>query len=646
MKFSFLFLRKLINGLTDKDKLLEILNLYIFESEWLKNDTLEVSIPANRYSDAACHWGLAQEIAVALKTKAKIPNLYLEGFYKKYFQKDFKKLNFQVEVLEEKLCPRYLAQFFDNIEVKASPLWLQKVLKSCGLKPINNVVDIMNYVMLETGQPLHAFDYDKLKDKKIIVRRAYPHESFLSLDNLSYQLNPEVLVIADSQKAQAIAGIKGGKEAAVDKNTKRILVEAANFEPVSIYKSSKKLNLTTDASLRFAHGLSLSLPLVGLKRAFDLLKEFAKAKPGYFFDSKPFSPKPKLINFSFDDFEKLVGQKFNQGEIESLFKLLGFKKQSKNLVAVPFERKDLENTQDLVEELIRYLGYNRLPKKPPVISLKLPVSEENLSLKDRIREFLTKVGLSEVYNYSFSFKGEVELLNPSAEDKKYLRPTLLFGLLKNLEDNYRFFEEVKIFEIGKVFYFEKKSVREELKLGLALGSKKQETFFALKGILENLLNDFGFQDIVFEEFEDFYFVFSKGLRIKIGREVIGYLGLVSSFESLAEISLEKIKILKHKPLKFKEFSRFPAVKRDLSFLVTKELKVKEIIDLIKKSNSRLIKEVDLIDEYFSEKWPQLKSLTLRIIFQLNYRTLTSEEVNKEVEEIQKLLERKYNVVFR
>jgi len=269
MKFSYSLINKLVPGLPSKIKLIDEFNTKAFEVDSVKGDTLDIKV-LNRYSSAASHWGMAREAAAITGRKAQIPDKELINIPESLGK-------IKVRVLEPELCTRYSARYFELDKIGNSPQWMQKVLKSCGMRPINAVVDIMNYVMLETGQPLHAFDADK-SGVEIVVRRAKKDEKFTTLDDNSYVLSDETLLITNGEEPLAIAGIKGGKSAEVGKKTKHIIVEAASFEGASIYRTSRRLGLATDASLRFAHDLSPYLVRIGADRATILLKEILKAK--------------------------------------------------------------------------------------------------------------------------------------------------------------------------------------------------------------------------------------------------------------------------------------------------------------------------------------------------------------------------------
>jgi len=645
MKFSYSLIKKLVPALKSKTQLIEALNLYAFETEDGGGDVIEVSIPPNRYSDAASHWGIAKEVAAILNLKF-VDYLKSKKTKVNYLKPTKKPKKFKVKIEDEKLCPRYLAQYFENISIKPSPLWLQKIIKDCGLRPINNVVDIMNYVMLETGQPLHAFDFDKLKANSIVVRRAKNGEKITSIDDIDYELNSNILVIADIEKPQAIAGIKGGKAAEITEETKRIIVESANFDNFLIYKTSKLLNLTTDASVRFAHGLNLNLPLIGISRAAEFLVALVKAKPVEIFDSLSKPLPSRILKFDLERFNRFIGINLDIKKAESYLKKLGFKKLNNNNWEVPFCRNDINSFEDLAEEIIRLYGYNRLRPMAPSLAISSPSVDDFIVLKDKVRKILVNFGLNEVYNYSFAEKGEVELLNPVSENKKFLRNSLSPTLLKNIEDNFRFFEEVKIFEVGKIFIKTNNEIKEKLALGIALGTKKKETFFETKGIIEEFLKNLGLTAFLIKETTKSNDFFDNILQIEVKDKIVGYLGHSQNGFSLAEFDLEELLALVKDGFSFKPFPRFPAVLRDISILVSLDIKVGEIIKTIQQLGSGLIKDIDLIDEYSDKKWQNLQSLTFRIVFQAEDRTLTSNEVDDKIKEIIEFLKLKFHVEVR
>jgi len=655
MKFSYTLLKKILPELPSKSKTIELLNLYVFESEDLGGDSIDVSLPANRYSDASSHLGIARELSVVLNKKIK--NLV------KLIVNQPSSNNFiQVKVEDKNLCPRYLAYYFEIPKVGESSLQIKKILKSCGINSINNVVDIANLVMLETGQPLHIFDADKLEGgfpKKIIVRKAKKGEIIETLDNQKFELKDKDLVISDIKNSLAIAGIKGGKHSGVTKSTKRIILEAANFNPVSIYHTSKSLNLKTDASIRFSHGLSPDLVKIGADRAALYLKQLgAKLLDSY--DSNPKKITESIIDFNIEKYEKFVGEKVELKKVKNYFEKLGFfvKKINENIlrVYVPSWRLDLEDFEDLAEEVMRFGGINNLKPQKPVIELSSHKEENIFILKDKIRLSLQKLGLSEVYTHSLiseedkvlselnlNFSNQViEILYPVSKEFKYLRPSLFMNLKNTLLNNSRFFNEVKIFEIGKVFYKENNNFKEELRLGCGILYKKDYPVFELKGVFSSLFEDLGIDDYLMVEDD-------KKIKIEVDGNVIGnifHFKAKKGFNiALAEINLEKILKSIEEEKEFKPLPKYPAVLRDISILVSKDFRIGEIMEKISNASS-ILEDVDLIDEYWEESFSNNQSLTFRLIFQSEEKTLKDEEVDMELEKIKNILHKDFRAQIR
>jgi phenylalanyl-tRNA synthetase beta chain len=635
MKFSYPFIKELVPRLPSKKRLLDELTSKSFEAEDLPGNSFEIKTMPNRYSDSASHWGLAKEAAALFNLKTKIED-------KRIVNLPEEEGMFLVDVSDKKACSRYAARYFEIPKIDASPKWMQKVLEDAGSRPINAVVDIMNYVMLETGQPLHAFDYDKVggKDKKgrnvpkIVVRKAKEGEKMTTLDGIDYELNKNDVVIADSSEPIAIAGIKGGKKAEVTENTVKIIVEAANFDPVSVYKTSKRLKLGTDASLRFSHGLNLHLVEMGMDRATVLLKKLLNAKLADSVDICGKLPGKKIIGFDIPKFNQLIGIGLGRKEIIGYLTRLGFKvmrgSESSFSVEVPVLRDDINIFEDLAEEVVRMYGYNKLKPLPPVVELYSAKVDDIIILKEKIRSVFTGFGFSEVYNNSFALKGDIKLENPIAEDKGYLRTDLLTGLEKNIEDNSRFFDSIRIFEIGNTFIDKK----EETKLGAAIKLKHKtgESFLEMKGLLNGILKKIGLVD---------FFMRPSGNRIQIesDHKVIGFLSHKAN-SAFMEINLGKISELTLAEHEYRPLPKFPSIMRDLSLLVPAGVKVGDILEAIEGSGAKYVEDVDLIDYFDQTKF------TFRIVFQANDRTLADNEANEELAKISQFLKDKFNITVR
>jgi phenylalanyl-tRNA synthetase beta chain len=648
MKFSYSLIKKFAPGKYSKEELIKAFNTYSFEAVDLGGDVFEVpnTAIAHRFSSGSSHLGVAREAAAIFNTKYIDPTLNKLSF-------DFKdKGIFKVNIKEKDLCPRYSATYVTDVKVGSSPEWLKDVLETCGLRSINNVVDIMNYVMLETGQPLHAFDADKVRGG-IIVRRAKNGEEIETIDGNKFKLSDNILVISDEDRSLAIAGIKGGKYSEVSLNTNKLLVESANFEGVGIYKSSVKLGLRTDASVSFSHNLSPELVDLGMKRALMLLKEICGAKIHKTEDIYPKKQSKTVIKLDLAKIEKIIGIKIKKTEAQGILAKLGFS-ISKNLITVPALRNDVEIIEDVAEEIARLKNFNELPAIPPKISMAVGGEDDIVLIKENIRKYLTAVGYSEVYNYSFvsedklkiapaeifGIKRSVKLANPLSVDFAFLRNSLAPYLEKNLKDNLRFFDEVRIFEIGKIFgdvvSGEEAKILEKTILGIALEGK--DAFFELKGVADGLMEDLGLVDWFMPDLnlKNDLLESQESLRIELGdHSVVGYLGVLksSSKGAILELDLEKISKAVIEEKEYEPLSKYPSIDRDISILVSSDMRVGDILEIIQKADPEHVNDVDLMDFYQDEKFGDKKSLTFRIVFQAKDRTLTDQEVDRELEKI-------------
>lgn len=667
MKFSYPLIKKICPLLKSKSQVVETLSLYAFEAEDAPGNAFEVNLPPNRYADAASHWGIAKELAAVFDW------ILDYGGIKKFPVVDFKtaagksRKKLDVEIREPQLCQRYLACGMEGIAVKPSPRWLQEALRDCGLRPINNVVDAMNYVMLEMGQPLHAFDSDKLSGSKIIVRRAKKGESITAIDGIRYDLSPEMLVIADAAHPIAIAGIKGGHGPEVTTATKRIIIESANFDSVSIYKTSHALKLITDASQRFSHGLSQNLAELGIARAAYVLKEIAGAEIVELYDSrkKPF-PKREL-KFDIIKFNAFTGASISNEVAAGYLRRLGFVSKGKDLWEIPPYRTDIETHEDMIEEVLRLYGLGNLKSIPPRIYLGAAAQDETVILKEKTRKILSGLGLNEVYGNSFVAKEAemmvekailVSLENPISEEFYYLRPALAPNLLASAELNEKFTDAVKIFEVGKTFLRNTKGITEQLVLGVVFAAKGKEIFFELKGILQSFLKSMGITDpVLFDKkgkpanVGKYWMDKSSVVALRLGTQEIGVIGFSLAVTkgwctAIAEIYLNVLNEAVAEEMEYMPLSRYPSVMRDISVLLNTTHSVGDIMQAIQLANTGMIRDVDLMDEYSDPKWTDKESLTFRIVFQKNDRTLTAEEVDAQIEKIKKLLKAEFQAELR
>jgi len=639
MKISYDWLQSLVNKkLPNPEELADLLTMHSFESEVVgqygKDYLLDIDVLPNRAHDCSAHMGIAKEIGALLKISLQ------ETDYSKKLKEDSEPIEriVKVDVKDASLCPRYTARAVVNVKVGSSPDWIQKRLKVCGLRPINNIVDITNYAMLETGQPLHAFDADKLKGQTIIVRKAKKGEKIVSLDGEKYNLDENILVIADEKDPVGIAGIKGGQGPEIDKKTKRIVLEGANFNPQMTRKASQQLKLRTDASWRFENEISPNLTEIGIDMASALIQEHAEGKIAKGkIDIYPIKARPKKAKLDADKCRSLLGVSISGEEMASILKRLGFgvKVSGKKIEAkVPFWRLDINIGEDLVEEIGRIYGLEKIPSQLPQAGLIPSERNEDLVYQNKVREALRHLGFSEVYNYSFVPEGgSVEVLNPISREQKYLRPSLTPNLLKNVSENKKYFDQVRLFEIGRVFESEAKKLKEMKKIAVILFPAD---FYRLKGIVETILNRLRITDVWYDdEFKKDKNDLKKA-EVKVGNDLLGWVG-----QSVFELDFAKLVELATEERAYLPPSKYPAMVRDIAILVDPGIKVVEVLNLINAMGGPLIRDVDLFDIYEGERIPDgRKNLAFHIIFQSNKKTLTDNEVNKLQDKIINALEEK------
>ncbi len=677
MKFSYNWLQSFFKKrLPNPAKLAEILTGQAFEVSGLekfKGDwILDIDVLPNRAPDCFSHSGVAREIAAILNFKLEIGN------WKLVEDKGLKAKDFvRVEVKNPIACPRYTARVITDVKVDSSPKWVKEKLEICGLRPINNIVDILNYVMLETGQPLHAFDGKKLEGKKIIVRYAKKGEKIVTLDEEKYDLGKDILVIADAKSPIAIAGIKGGKIPEIDKKTKIVVLESANFNSRVIRRGSKKLDLKTDAALRFEHGIDPNLTEIGINRAAFLIQKIAGGKISQglidFYHKKVL---PKRIKLDLNYVKSLLGIEIPGKEIKNILKRLEFRiveaKPQQLLIEIPTFRLDVSIPEDLIEEIGRIYGYQKISSIFPLAALTPPQRNLDIFWEDLTKDILKEAGFSEIYNYSFIDEKDAEIFNyrtslnpelvevenPTSADFKYLRPSLIPNLLKNIEKNQKNFREIKIFELGKIFFKKqkkgsKKQIEEKRMLS---GVISGDVFYQAKGVIDLLLNKLGISKVWYDEYQPTpeesklsIWQPKKCAEIKVNHQEIGFLGEISphilsdlkieSRITIFDIDFEKLSKIASEEQEYQPISRYPAAIRDIAILVPRLVRVEEVLNKIYDAGGKLIRDVDLFDIYEGEELPEgKKNLAFHIIYQAEDRTLSSKEIDEVQEKIIRVLE--------
>ncbi|NQV13013.1 MAG: phenylalanine--tRNA ligase subunit beta [Parcubacteria group bacterium] len=610
-------------------------------------------------ADLFCHVGIARELAALLSKKLTLPKLTKPKAGTKY------KLN--ITVKDKKLCYRYAGIILDSIKISPSPDWMQAHLSAAGMRPINNVVDITNYVMLEYGQPLHAFDVAKLKSKKekeksIVVRAAKKNETITTLDGETRKLSEKVIVIADEKEPVAIAGIMGGASTEVSEKTTTIAIESANFNETLIRKASQELGLRTEGSIRHEKGLSLDLPEQGLLRAIDLLQKHAGAKiVSKVTDTLAKKLKPATVKLDLEYLNKLVGVDIPKTKVSSILKSLEFKVkgQGKTLdVEVPIFRTDIAIPEDLIEEVARVYGYDNVTPQE-ITGVLEPVEElPDMHWGDKITEVLVGAGFTEMQNYSFygekllrrcllTSKDHIELANPMSEDLQYLRTSLLPWLFYDVAKNIREFDQINLFEIGHVYFpgCESKALS-----GVMLGNK-EKVFYDLKGVIELLLKKLNISYQTCElartadcEYWNMYAV-GRSLQYMSGKDILGTLSLLDqrvatnfnikgkklaffSF-SIDQLAQKASSLTKYQPL-----PKFPPVTLDIALVVKQSMPAGKIMKFIQERGRPLLEKVELFDVYSGK---QLDGGQKNLAFHLTYRAQDRTLQDKEVEAIQQKL---------
>ncbi len=661
MKISYAWLKEFIDLPPSPYELVSLLNrlgLMVEKVEEKEGDViLEVETYANR-PDTLGHLGLAREISAALGVRLKekswpireipVPTSSLV----------------KVEIIDQDLCRRYCGVIVRGVKVGPSPSWLRHRLEALGLRSINNVVDVTNYVLMATGHPIHAFDLAKLSGPAVFIRRAKKGERLRILGGEVIELSAENLVIADAEKPVALAGIIGGEDSAVTDQTSDVFLESAWFDPVSVHLTRKAKGLDTDASYRFERGADISFPPEAARIAASLLGEFGGQMTQGIIDVYPQPAKLKEVLLRLTQVKNLLGIEVEKGFVESLLAALGFvvQKQSASsfLVRVPPHRIDIEREADLVEEIARFYGYDRIPScLPPFKVINKPVDRRRKQIQ-KIRDILFHQGFDEVLNFSFSDPEKeaklrlelkpISLSNPLSSRSSFLRTSLLGGLLETIARNQkRGLEGVHIFEIGQVYFWEDDRPAEKLSLGLAStgwleeprwkGGGKKADFFHVKGTCELLLEELLFEPFFFRRAEHSFFMPDFCLCLEHKGDVVGYLGkikpeILSLFDVeedtfAAFMNLDLLLAKQPRSLSFVPVPRFPAVIRDISFILNSDIPYEEVRQKIERLEIPFLESLTLIDRFVDPKIGEGKvSLTLRLVYRHPNRTLLTEEVDR------------------
>jgi len=655
MKTTYHWLKDFVEIKISPEKLADKLTMAGIEVKSIEAKSgdfvFEVEITSNR-PDWLSVVGLSREISAITKSKVKTKKGKAQLKSKKSENRLFK-----IEIEDKKDCPLYTAKIIRGVKVGPSPDWLSRRLELIGLRSINNVVDITNYILFTYGEPLHAFDLDKLNSPEIIIRRARPGEKIMAIDGQVKQLNPEALVIADQNRPIAIAGVIGGKDTEVDNSTRNILLEAAIFDPVVIRRSRQKLGLQTDSSYRFERGVDSQTVNIASGAAADLIGEICGGELALAKSSGSRQAKDKEIILGLEKVSQLLGVKITPTQAKKILDPLGFKttpkvKQGLKVKVPPF-RQDIQQEADLSEEISRIYGYENIPLTLPAFY------PQNQDLKTEnfialLKNILIGLGLNEAITYSLidrrildgfsGLPGPIEIENPLSQEQEILRPSILTGLLKCVGHNLnQKQEDIRLFEAGKIYYQDQGGLKEEPALGIALcgtvtiylpeGTAKVALgILHLKGTVEKILTGLGISGWEFKPD-------GNQAAVYLGEKKIGELFNFSApalerFEiknkpvACGWISLDALADLAVFDKKYTRPPLYPGITRDISLLVKEQVSVADLVKAIKQTASALLAQAEVVDYYKGKQVPAgFRGLTISCLYRCAERTLTEAQVN-------------------
>jgi phenylalanyl-tRNA synthetase beta chain len=666
MKISVDWLKNYIDIDLPVTRLVEVLdNIGLLIEDWEEKNgdvILDVETYANR-PDTLGHMGIARELAAALGLSFKKQSLPL-------IEADDNISDLvDVQIWDLDLCPRYSGMVVKNIDVGPSPKWLVKKIIAMDLKPINNVVDITNYVLFSTAQPIHSFDLAKIAGRKIIIRRAKQGEKLLSLEAKDVDLTQEMLVIADEEKPIALAGVIGGENTAVSDSTRTVFIESAYFDPVSVRKTRKAAGIQTDAAYRFERGADISFSPEAAQMAASFLSQFGGKICKGTVDVYPKPRKTKTVMLRDHRVSSLLGVDIDNDFIERTLKDLGFQLDQKQpgiwQVKIPHFRIDIDREADLIEEIARFYGYEKIPIQLPPLRTLEPILDPRREKIQILRQLMFHHGFDEVVNFSFmdpekeeKFTPDLEpvqIRNPISTKAAFLQTTLLDGMFENVAWNMnRGVEGVHIFEIGNVFHLDNDVCKENLMLGVIMTGivgerhwkqkSKEASFFHLKGMCEALMTQLRYGSFFFQLENHPHFKEGSSLAMHFKGEEIGYLGaikqnildayLLKEEAWAAEINLSHLFEKQAQAFKYSAVVKYPSVSRDVSFIGDRNVSFEEIREAVEKLQLPYLEKFNLYDRFSGSSIPEGKvSLSFRFVFRRPDRTLQAEEVDALQEKI-------------
>lgn len=678
MRISFNWLKDYIDIKLPTEKLAEVLTMAGLTVDAIHNvsgDTVfEVEITSNR-PDWLSYIGVARELAALTGAKLKVPKTRAQG----PGSRD-KKISVKIE--DKKLCPRYTARVIRNVKVGESPAWLKTKLEAMGLRPVNNIVDITNFCLFETGEPMHAFDLDKIEGGEVNVRRARPGEKIATIDGAQRTLDNNDLVIADAKKPIAIAGVMGGLNAEVNYSTQNILLEAAYFDPISTRRTSKKLAVSTESSYRFERKVDLANILYSSDRAAGLINEIANGVVSELVDIGIKTKPVKTVALDYKKLNAVLGVKIAPAKAKKILTALGLKagalSKDKAAFRIPGFRCDLNDEIDLIEEVARIYGYSNIPATIPAIVDQPTMPPYDMVIAKKVRDILTGLGMDEIITYSLVGRkmlsgagienaGIVEIANPLTNEQEVMRPSLVPGLLNAVLWNINRKEKnLRLFEIGKAYLKDdggKFSEKKILSLGISgeiaswASPARAVNLFDLKGIVETLFAELDISTVSFKRASSGSFSGASCASIEIAGKGAGTIGEISRKVSdnfdikekvyACEICFDAVCEGAAQGKRFHQLPKYPSVWRDISIVVDKNILNADLTELMRQTASATLKGISLIDRYEGKQIPDGKvSLTYRLEYRDMNKTLEEKELSSLHAKVLSALDEKFGAKLR
>jgi phenylalanyl-tRNA synthetase beta chain len=640
---------------------------------------IDIAITANR-GDLTGVIGFAREIAAMNETKVKYP--------KPEFDENKNLEKPKIKILDPDLCYRFTSRVIKGIKVGESPDWLKTKLKKLGQRPINNIVDISNYVMFELGHPNHIYDLNKLKNGEIVVRRARDGEKMTTLDDIERKLTSDMLVIADKEDPVGVAGVMGSESSEVSPGTTDVLLEAAYFNPVSIRRTAKRLGLSTEASYRFERNVDVEGTKLVIERLTKLIIEMCGGEAvSPMEDNYPNRIKPTEMDFSINYLEKMAGHPIPKNKTKQILEAMEFKVEDKSEdilhLTVPTFKTDVLRPIDVVEEVTRVYGFNNIPDKIFPITLNPDILDTRIHLKDKIRNILVGFGLTEFVNHSFTYQKDIDMmrlpkeksvkiLNPFTKDTELLRQSLLPNMIQNVIFNTsRGNRNVFAFEVGRTFQMidgKEKTYKEVYNLGLVLhgdmedkglyNRQRKADFFDIKGIVEELLHNLDIDNLTFRPSQSPLLHQGKSADIIIEGRIVGFIGelhpiiandyKLSGDTLIGELDIHLLEEIKTPRKKFRQISKFPPVYRDANFEIDKGVTHEQLSKAISEAGGKILESFRLVDIYVDDKLEKedKKSMTYEFVFQDIKQTLEDKVVDGVLKDIIERVKKKTGGTLR